>query len=98
MKEFTETLDTAVFTTKFVVEQKHLITKVYHDIDDGAWQFFSNDNYESFEKVAMVISLGEIIEIDSTILELADMPEGYLAERVSINSPWLIKEKKEISE
>jgi len=92
MKKFVESLNTAVFTTKFIIEQNNLITEVYHDREDGAWQFLSNDSFNDFENVAMVVSLGEILEQDSTLIELAEMPKGYFAVRDSINSPWIIKE------
>ena len=43
-KQFKENLNTAVFTTKFVLKQKRTITYVTHDAEDGAWQFFNNDS------------------------------------------------------
>lgn len=95
MKKFTESLDTAVFTTKYIMEQNHLITEVYHDSEDGAWQFFSNDIFDDFENVVMVVGLGEILEKDSTLFELADMPTGFFAFRDSLNSPWTIEEQQE---
>jgi len=65
----------------FIIESK----------DDGAWQFFSNDNFEQHEDVAMIVGLGEIIKLDSSILEIADMPKGYLAERNSKKDSWSVK-------
>ena len=49
MKEFDESLNTAVFTTKYVIQDKHTITLVSHDLQDGAWQFLSNDQPENNE-------------------------------------------------
>lgn len=90
-KAFKEPLDTAVFTTKFVTEDKKTITYVTHDADDGAWQFFSDDEFEDFEKVAKIIGLGQIIKIDPTLTELADMPIGYYAIRKDKTKKWKIK-------
>lgn len=91
--EFNEPLNTAVFTTKFVLEENRDITNVTHE-EDGAWQFFSDDEFEDFEKVAKVVGLGEIIEIDDSILALAEMPEGYYAYRESRYSNWEIRKQE----
>ena len=93
-KKFVDSPKTAVFTTKFVVNDKKEITYVSHDDEDGAWQFFSDDKFEDFEKVAKVISLEEILKIDSTLLELADLPLGYIATRKNMKSQWKIEKIK----
>ena len=93
-KKFKESDNTAVFTTKFVVVDKRDITKVTHDKEDGAWQFFSNDPFNNFEDVAKIVGLGEIIKLDSSILELADMKEGYFAHRNFKGDKWTIEESK----
>ncbi|MGH7145854.1 MAG: hypothetical protein ACREJ2_17225, partial [Planctomycetota bacterium] len=56
--------------------------------DDGAWQFHPNLGPTS-EKDAAVMSLKSIIEIDETILSLADLPQGWNAWRESKSSPWI---------
>jgi hypothetical protein len=89
-KKFTDSTNTAVFTTKFVLDGKE-ITNIYHDKDDGAWQFFSSDYFEDIEDVAKIIGLGEILKIDSSVLEIADMPEGYRAYRKFKGDPWTIE-------
>jgi hypothetical protein len=63
-KQLKETLNTAVFTTKFVLKEKRTITYVTHDVQDGAWQFFSNDSFNKFEEVVAIVSLEQIIKID----------------------------------
>jgi hypothetical protein len=92
MKIFKDPLNTAVFTTKYVVREKREITLVTHDIDDGAWQFLSNDINDP--EFAMVVSFGEIIDIDKTVLEIADLPEGCTATRKSKNDEWVINSGK----
>lgn len=81
LKKFNDSLDTAVFTTKFVVTDKKAITYVTHEFEDGAWQFFSDDDFDDYESVAMIVGLGEIIDLDKTILEIVDLPLGYKATR-----------------
>jgi hypothetical protein len=94
MKIFEDSLNTAVFTTKFVFKDRRPITFVSHDIEDGAWQFFSDDDFEDFEKVAMVVSLDEIIEYDRTVLEIADLPLGHTASRPSLFDKWVVQKQK----
>jgi len=94
-KAFKEPFDTAVFTTKFVLDDKKDITYVTHESDDGAWQFFSDDEFSDFEKVAKVVGLGEMLEKDKTVLELADMPVAHYAYRKNISDEWTIKKQAE---
>jgi len=94
MKKFKDSLNTAVFTTSFVARERKLITWVSHDIEDGAWQFFSDDDLDDFEKVAMIVSLEEIIYLDRSVLEIADLPQGYVATRLSSTGNWTIKKGK----
>ncbi|OKL41087.1 hypothetical protein [Pontibacter flavimaris] len=94
-KRFEEPLHSAVFTTSFVLEEKKPITHVSHDADDGAWQFFSDDELEDFESVARVVGLGEIIKLDDSILALADMPAGYFAYRARVKDKWIIQKQEE---
>ena len=92
--KFKEADNTAVFTTKFVITDKKEITYVTHEKEDGAWHFFSNDNFDNFEDVAKVVGLGEIIKMDATVLEIADMPEGFSAHRKFKGDKWIVQELK----
>jgi hypothetical protein len=93
-KKFKEPDNTAVFTTKFVITDNKEITEVHHDEDDGAWQFFSDDQFDDFSKVAKLIGLGQITKIDTTLFEIADMPTGYVAHRKYKGDKWIIEKKK----
>ena len=78
-KRFKDPLNTVVFTTKFVIRESKTITSVWHYEDDTTWQFSSDDEYENFESVAMIVTLGQVISKDKSILEIADLPLGYVA-------------------
>jgi hypothetical protein len=86
--------DIAVFTTRFVLEDKKTITFVTHDLEDGAWQFFSDDTFDDFEDVAKVVGLHEIFEIDETLLKISDLPPGFTASRKDKTDNWTIKKHK----
>jgi hypothetical protein len=91
-EEFESPLDIAVFTTKFVLDDKKTITYVTHDIEDGVWQFFSDDSFENFEEVAKIVGLQEIFDMDNSLLEIADLPLGFCATRKDKFDNWTIKE------
>lgn len=89
MKQFKGNLDTAVFTTKYVLEEQSSITHVYHFDEDGAWQFSGLEEVGN-DQDFRVVSLEEIIRLDDSILEVSDLPLGYEAHRKKIGSSWEI--------
>ncbi len=90
-KRFKEKDNTAVFTTSFVITDKKDITLITHDADDGAWQSLSDDHFDRFEDVAKIVGLGQMVKIDSSVLEVADLKEGYVAHRRFKGDTWVIE-------
>ena len=88
---FKTSLNTAVFTTKFVIDEKKVITTVSHYKEDGAWDFFSDDEFIEYEKIAKLVSLEEILDLDPSIKDLSDLKEGFTAYRKSLKDKWIIK-------
>ncbi|MBK6935440.1 MAG: hypothetical protein IPH18_00010 [Chitinophagaceae bacterium] len=70
MKKFDDKLDTAVFTTKSIFNKSEVISYVFHHEEDGAWEFIGNSIYKEDDYI--ILSLREIIEIDKSVLEIAD--------------------------
>ena len=83
---FAETENTATITLKRIVDRTAPILLVSHDIDDGGWQFL--DGGTANEDDASIVSLGEILELDPTIRDVADLPLGWIAERTGVGKPW----------
>jgi hypothetical protein len=84
---FADPKNVATFTTKQILEGTKEIKHVSHDDDDdGAWQFHSGDPIN--EEDGRIVSLEEIITIDTTILELADLPLGWVAIRDGKQHNW----------
>ena len=83
-------IEIAVFTTKFVIEDKKTIVLVTHDIEDGAWRFFSDDSFENFEEVAKIVEFQELINMDNSLLQIVDLPLGYSATRNDEFDNWKI--------
>ena len=76
-----------VFTTKRVMSGEDPITRVFHDAEDGAWQFHGPD--DSTAEGALYVCLHCIVDIDGSINDLADLPVGWCAWRESPTSPWM---------
>jgi hypothetical protein len=83
---FAEPHNMAILTTSGIIERKYPVLYVSHDADDGSWQFHSGAEINIED--AKVISLGEIVNLDKSLLSLADLPLGWVAVRSSKNSFW----------
>lgn len=62
------------------------ILLVSHDADDHGWQFIGTSDASMTD--AMLVALDEIVKIDPTVLEIADLEPGWQAIRESVGSPW----------
>lgn len=90
---FKENKNTMVLTTKGIVYNKNDILTVYHDEEDGMWQFLDNDFTEIDN--AILISLEEVLEIDYTLNEIYDLKLGWVAWRESRNDKWKVQKSEE---
>jgi hypothetical protein len=91
---FAEPENLAVFTTAKILSRTNVILYVLHD-DEGDWQFQSgNDIHEDEPKV---VALSEIVDLDSSILDLADLPMGMIATRKSKDDCWQISIAKDVT-
>jgi hypothetical protein len=59
---------------------------VSHDADDRGWQFFGGDIPEMSD--AVLVSLQSVVEKDESLYDIADLPPGWYATRVSREAPW----------
>jgi|ERR1044071_1461736 hypothetical protein len=83
---FDQPRNCAVFTTRQVLECEEPILHVTHDVDDHGWQFLGSD---ARAEDVTIISLEEAVELDPSILQLADLPIGWHAWRSSVEEPWI---------
>ncbi len=82
---FADSPNTASITTRQVLEGAPVLL-VTHDADDGSWQFLCGTTNDSED--ARVVGLGQMYNRDSTLGELADLPEGWRAFRSAAGLPW----------
>ena len=77
----------AVITVRAIANRDLPILHVSHDADDHGWQFLTGGALVVEE--AVMVSLREILELDESIWELADLPPGWIAWRESSLSGWI---------
>lgn len=80
-------LETAVFTTRHVINRNSDILHVYHD-EDGDWQFFGPEEID--EADAAIVTMREILEIDSSLTTILNIKTGSHAHRNSRGEKWVI--------
>jgi hypothetical protein len=85
--KFTDSPHTGVFTTKRVISGEDSVTRVFHDIEDGAWQFHGSG--ESQPSDCAYVCLHHVLDKDATIGDLHDLPVGWCAWREDVTSPWI---------
>ena len=82
---FKEPPDVAVFSVRDTAFGGKPILFVSHD-EDGDWQFLTGE--PARKEDAVVIGLKEIVELDSSVATLADLPTGWIATRPRPNAAW----------
>ena len=87
---FSDAPNTACFTCRHVLEEHKPIVYVSHD-EDGYWQFLCEKSHNATD--ARIVSLSEILEIDSSMASFAKLDCGYYAELENTQSDWIIKQK-----
>ena len=78
----------AVVTTRSIVRGGAWIAHVSHAAEDGSWQFHDSAPVEPSVDDAMVVALSGMVLCDSTLSELADLPESWRAWRNGPTAPW----------
>jgi predicted adenylyl cyclase CyaB len=83
---FVDPEDTVAITLERILRAESPILLVTHDREDGGWQFL--DGAHVMEEDGVVVQLGEMIQFDPSLEDLADLPMGWHAWRSALGSPW----------
>lgn len=83
---FDQPRNCATFTMRQVMDRAEPILLVSHDADDHGWQFIGSTDANM--KDAMLVCLHEVVRVDPTVLEVADLPPGWQALRDHAGGPW----------
>jgi hypothetical protein len=87
---FDQRQNCAVITVRPILFDGAPILYVSHDSDDHGWQFLGAQGAQM--GLATVVSLSDIVELDRSVLELADLPPGWYAWRESKSVSWQRRE------
>jgi len=62
---------------------------VTHDADEPrGWQFLNGHGDTDDHKSGIPVHVEHVIERDPSVVELADLPEGWQARRTTADEPW----------
>jgi hypothetical protein len=76
----------AAATTASVVRLGAPILLVQHLAEGEGWSFLDGEPFDIAD--GMLISMRHVVDIDPTVAEVSDLPEGWLARRERIGAPW----------
>lgn len=79
-----------VSTTRQVLEENLPITFVCHDEEDD-WQFTCGTTDETDD--ARLVTLEQIVELDPTVRQLADLPRSWEASRETVDDAWELEKR-----
>ena len=82
---FDQPRDAAAITVRAVLSGDPILF-VSHDSDDHGWQFL--DGNDAGEEEARVIAMRTALDLDASLVELADLPPGWIAWREDRDAPW----------
>jgi hypothetical protein len=88
--KFPDSPHAGAFLSRAVHNGAEPITFVSHDAEDGAWQFLGDSMSDTG---GVLVCLHHPIDRDPSLVELADLPLGWYAERNSIGAPWIRRRK-----
>ena len=83
---FKESRYTVVVTQGTVITQHRPIIVVIRNAGDGEWMFFADQ--DPYLDTVVTLSLDEMIRIDKSIMEVADLPAGWKAVRSKAGEHW----------
>ena len=77
-----------VFTSRQVMYERWPILLVSHDASDEAWQFVNGEGDTEEDTEPMLIHPEHVVDLDPSVLELTDLPLGWLAWRADAQDGW----------
>jgi hypothetical protein len=83
---FDQPRNCATITMRQVLDGSEPILLVSHDADDHAWQFIGTTDASVPD--GRVVCLEEMVRLDPTVLEVADLPPGWQAIRDKAGGHW----------
>jgi len=76
----------AAITTAAVLEGREPVRIVEHDADDHSWTFLCGTTSDPGD--GRVVAMGQIVALDPTLVEVAELPPGWTATRSGAGAEW----------
>ena len=83
---FADEPNVACVTVGSITDGVRPILLVSRDVDDGSWQMLTGDAFDIAE--AKLVQLKHLVDLDASLVELADLPLGWTARRQRVDTPW----------
>ena len=83
---FDQPRNCTTLTMRQILDGSEPILLVSHDADDHAWQFIGSSDASAED--GRVVCLAEMVQLDPTVLEVADLPPGWQAIREHVGGAW----------
>ena len=93
MWKFDQPKNCASIISQSILRGERSILLVIHDPEDDGWMFPDGEAFEA--KGAAVVGLGSVVELDPSVLKVAEIPSGWQAFRSDSNSEWVIEKSAE---
>ena len=84
---FSDPENVAAITCVHVLDGVRPILRVTHDEDDGCWQILCGHPHKTED--GRVVCLGCMVARDKRLLEVADLPLGWCADRHEPETSWI---------
>lgn len=82
-------VEVVCITLPWVVDGRAQATYASRHFDD-VWQVLDDPDVEGLEDEAVVVRLGELVELDPSLVELRQLAQGWEARRRHAGAPWEI--------
>jgi len=83
---FDQAPNVAAITSTHITKDGDPILLVTHYEDDHSWGFQSGKPIET--KDGQLVAMKTIVELDPTVMQIADLPPGWSAERDAVAADW----------
>ena len=84
---FDQQRNVAAIATRHVMRNGAPVLMVVHYSDDHSWAFLDGGQLSTAD--ALVVGMGTVVDTDASLLAVADLPPGWIAERRSVSDKWL---------
>lgn len=84
---FDQEPNVAALTTRQVLDEGLPVLLVTHYADDHSWAFVCGTT-DDYERDGRLICMAEVLKVDESLKEIADLPPGWCAWREDEHAEW----------